>query len=58
MSEHGQVLFLSHGGVPLPLLGDAGHRQMVEALHTIAARLRPPSAILVISAHWEAPFPP
>jgi len=57
LSEHGQVLFLSHGGGPLPLLGDAGHRQMVEALHTIAERLRPPSAILVISAHWEAAVP-
>jgi aromatic ring-opening dioxygenase catalytic subunit (LigB family) len=57
LSEHGQVLFLSHGGGPLPLLGDAGHRQMVEALHAIAARLRPPSAILVISSHWEAAVP-
>jgi aromatic ring-opening dioxygenase catalytic subunit (LigB family) len=30
---------------------------MVEALHTIAERLRPPSAILLISAHWEAAVP-
>lgn len=48
------VLFLSHGGGPLPLLGDAGHREMVQNLQHISARLLKPSAILVISAHWEA----
>lgn len=50
-----QILFLSHGGGPLPLLGDPGHRQMVDCLSTIAGKLRPPAAIVVISAHWEEP---
>ena len=53
-----QILFLSHGGGPLPLLGDEGHREMVAGLQDIAAtRLARPLAILVVSAHWEAPVP-
>lgn len=47
------LLYLSHGGGPLPLLGDAGHSEMVSTLRDIAAQIRKPSAILVISAHWE-----
>lgn len=56
-SERPEVLFVSHGGGPLPLLGDPGHREMVECLQDIATRLRRPSAILVISAHWEEGVP-
>ncbi len=52
-----KALFLSHGGGPLPLLGDAGHREMVACLETIAARIPRPAALLVVSAHWEAPVP-
>jgi len=51
------ILFLSHGGGPLPLLGDDGHREMVSCLREISARIRKPSAILVISAHWEEKTP-
>ncbi len=47
------ALYLSHGGGPLPLLGDEGHKEMVESLTTIAESIRKPSAIIVISAHWE-----
>ncbi|MDX1381704.1 MAG: class III extradiol ring-cleavage dioxygenase [Xanthomonadales bacterium] len=53
-----QILFLSHGGGPLPLLGDESHREMVTGLQEIAAtRLARPAAILVVSAHWEARLP-
>ena len=52
-----RVLFLSHGGGPLPLLDDEGHREMVDNLKLIAARIDKPSAIIVISAHWEAVIP-
>jgi len=52
-----RTLYLSHGGGPLPLLGDEGHREMVAALEGIAARIQKPSAILLISAHWEAAVP-
>ncbi|MGB4405315.1 MAG: class III extradiol ring-cleavage dioxygenase [Sphaerochaeta sp.] len=48
-----QVLFISHGGGPLPLLGDASHKAMIEFLQAIPASLHRPEAILVISAHWE-----
>lgn len=51
------VLFLPHGGGPLPLLGDPHHAALVEFLASIGARLDRPSAILVISAHWEARVP-
>jgi aromatic ring-opening dioxygenase catalytic subunit (LigB family) len=47
------VLFFPHGGGPLPLLGDPGHKNMVEFLGGIARTLPEPSAILVVSAHWE-----
>ncbi|MDW7747514.1 class III extradiol ring-cleavage dioxygenase [Halomonas sp.] len=57
MSTTIDVLFISHGGGPMPLLGDPGHRDMVERLSEIAGQLRKPSAILVISAHWEEAVP-
>lgn len=52
-----RTLFLSHGGGPLPLLGDAGHAEMLECLRGIATGLGKPSAIVVISAHWETGVP-
>lgn len=47
------ILFIPHGGGPLPLLGDKAHQEMVSFLHEIPATLSKPSAIVVISAHWE-----
>ena len=49
-----QALFLSHGAGPLPLLGDKSHEEMVRCLKQIAAMVGKPSAIVVVSAHWEA----
>jgi len=49
------ALYISHGGGPLPVLGDENHSEMVEHLQAIAARIRKPAAVVVISAHWEAP---
>ncbi|MDI9246422.1 class III extradiol ring-cleavage dioxygenase [Marinobacter sp. CHS3-4] len=57
MAHNTNVVFLSHGGGPMPLLGDPGHQAMVDALSAMAERLAKPSAILVISAHWEAERP-
>lgn len=54
MKIQGRALFLSHGGGPLPLLGDDAHTQMVSCLKDIAERISRPSAIIVVSAHWEA----
>ncbi len=53
MSNKPSVLFLSHGGGPLPLLGDEGHKEMVQCLQKIATHIEKPSAIIVVSAHWE-----
>ncbi|AGA33954.1 Extradiol ring-cleavage dioxygenase, class III enzyme, subunit B [Thioalkalivibrio nitratireducens DSM 14787] len=61
-----RIVYFSHGGGPLPILGDASHRALVDFLRELPARLRKPDAILVISAHWEervatvldAPTPP
>ncbi|MEB3288415.1 MAG: class III extradiol ring-cleavage dioxygenase [Leptolyngbya sp.] len=57
MSHRRRALFVSHGGGPLPLLGDPAHAEMVDCLKTITATLERPSAIVVVSAHWEAPHP-
>lgn len=48
-----KVLFIPHGGGPLPLLGDEGHQELVDFLNQITPTLGKPSAILFISAHWE-----
>lgn len=52
-----KAIFISHGGGPLPLLGDNEHEQMVDCLRDIAGSFERPAAILVISAHWEAEQP-
>lgn len=48
-----QALFISHGGGPMPLLGEPGHQQLVDTLKQLALTLPKPRAILLISAHWE-----
>lgn len=54
MYNQRRALFLSHGGGPLPLLGDNAHAEMVACLKEIAKTITRPSAIIVVSAHWEA----
>ncbi|GBF92894.1 dioxygenase [Raphidocelis subcapitata] len=54
------TLFVSHGGGPLPLLGDAAHAPLAASLRALPARLglpAPPRAILLCSAHYEQPGP-
>jgi aromatic ring-opening dioxygenase catalytic subunit (LigB family) len=61
-----QAVYFSHGGGPLPILGDASHEAMVEFMTRLPDQLNRPDAIVVISAHWEegaatllgAPHPP
>ena len=48
-----QIVYFSHGGGPLPILGDPGHKAMVDFMTNLSSQLRRPEAILVISAHWE-----
>lgn len=48
-----QIVYFSHGGGPLPILGDASHKAMIDFMTQLPNQLRKPDAILVISAHWE-----
>jgi 4,5-DOPA dioxygenase extradiol len=52
-NKKAQIIYFSHGGGPLPLLGDVGHETMAAFMRRLPERLRKPDAILVISAHWE-----
>lgn len=57
------VAFVSHGGGPLPLLGDASHRELTAALREVAPAMMSsagpesarPAAVLLVSAHWIEP---
>lgn len=57
MMQTPKALFLSHGGGPMPLLGDTGHQEMVSCLTNLAASIPKPDALLVVSAHWEEEVP-
>jgi 4,5-DOPA dioxygenase extradiol len=48
-----QIVYFSHGGGPLPILGDASHKAMINFMTQLPSRLIKPEVILVISAHWE-----
>ncbi|CBH15611.1 hypothetical protein, conserved [Trypanosoma brucei gambiense DAL972] len=54
-------LFVCHGGGPLPLLRDEGHKMLVDALKShrklLENRFGLPKAIVVISAHYETNTP-
>lgn len=41
----------------MPLLGEEGHQEMVQCLQKIAAHIDKPSAIVLVSAHWEENIP-
>ncbi|MGO1297337.1 MAG: DODA-type extradiol aromatic ring-opening family dioxygenase [Vibrio sp.] len=58
MTQHKKnIAYISHGGGPMPLMGDPTHQEMVSELKALAARLPKPDAILLISAHWEEDVP-
>lgn len=52
-----RILFVPHGGGPMPLLHDPEHAALTAFLQAVPDRLGTPEAILVISAHWEMPAP-
>ncbi|MCE2027221.1 DODA-type extradiol aromatic ring-opening family dioxygenase [Sessilibacter corallicola] len=47
------TLFISHGGGPLPLLGDRRHEGLIHNMREAAEIIEKPDAIIVVSAHWE-----
>jgi 4,5-DOPA dioxygenase extradiol len=50
-----RIVYFSHGGGPLPILGDPSHQAMIDFMMRLPAQLPVPEVILVISAHWEQP---
>ncbi|WP_321329515.1 hypothetical protein [uncultured Ilyobacter sp.] len=54
MSQNpGQILYLPHGGGPMPLLDDPNHAELIEFMKITPNKLRKPSGIVVISPYWE-----
>lgn len=57
------VIAISHGGGPMPLLGDPDHAEIVSSLRNTVPNLlhlntpSAPRAILVVTAHWSEPYP-
>jgi 4,5-DOPA dioxygenase extradiol len=51
--DKAQIVYFSHGGGPLPILGDPSHKAMVDFMTKLPSQLTKPDVILVISAHWE-----
>lgn len=49
------TVYIAHGGGPFPVLGDPGHAGLTAALKCLSTQINvtKPSAILVVSAHWE-----
>lgn len=48
-----QVIYFSHGGGPLPILGDPRHQKMIAFMKNLPTRIKKPDTVVVISAHWE-----
>jgi len=53
MTEQATVLYIPHGGGPLPLMGDPAHANLHRFLCDHPASIARPDAIIVFSAHWE-----
>ena len=51
------VLYIPHGGGPLPLLNHKGHQEQIHFLKRLPSTLEVPEAIIVVSAHWEQSIP-
>lgn len=47
------VLFVPHGGGPMPLLHEPNHRDLSHFLTSVTDGLPRPTAILLVTAHWE-----
>jgi 4,5-DOPA dioxygenase extradiol len=51
------VLYLPHGGGPMPLMNDPAHAGLIAFLRDIGTHYPRPAAIVLVSAHWEARVP-
>ncbi|KAF5009826.1 hypothetical protein FDECE_3985 [Fusarium decemcellulare] len=63
MSKLGPVIALSHGGGPMPVLGDPGHKDIIYSLKNRVPKLLKlgtpdqPRAIVLVTAHWSTDRP-
>ena len=53
MKNAATVLYIPHGGGPLPLLDEAGHQNLNRFLRGFRDGIDKPDAIVIVSAHWE-----
>ena len=53
----GEILFIPHGGGPLPLLDDPGYARLAEMLKTLGPCVAGCKAIIIVTAHWETDRP-
>ena len=54
VSKQATIIYIPHGGGPLPLIDEANNKNLNNYLRSIPQTLkRRPDAIVVISAHWE-----
>ena len=54
-NKKASILYIPHGGGPLPLLSEKGYENMNPFLRRFSSTIPEPEAIVVISAHWEEP---
>ncbi|KAF2497202.1 extradiol ring-cleavage dioxygenase [Lophium mytilinum] len=63
MTHRAPVISISHGGGPMPILGDPGHAAIVKSLTTKVPELlkigtpEQPRAIVLVTAHWSERVP-
>jgi hypothetical protein len=63
MSRVAPVIALSHGGGPMPLLGDPQHAAITKSLKTRVPKIlklgtpEQPRAIVLVTAHWSTTYP-
>lgn len=48
-----QIVYFSHGGGPMPILGDPSHQAMNDFMSWLPSQIRRPDFVVVVSAHWE-----
>ena len=53
--KRGTVLFIPHGGGPLPILRDPHHKKLVKFLENIKSKINKPSSTLPL-ASMKVPF--
>ncbi|KAH8651311.1 Extradiol ring-cleavage dioxygenase, class III enzyme, subunit B [Xylariales sp. PMI_506] len=59
----GAAICVSHGGGPMPVLGDPNHKDIVQSLTTRVPKIlrlgtpEAPRAIIVVTAHWSTSQP-